>query len=267
MKKITVLGSAGMAGHVVYDYLTSLNKYEVGGISRKEFDIEEDLLGLVEFLENNKPDIVINCMGLLIKASQNNPTKAIFINSLFPHILSDLPSRIIHLSTDCVFDGKEGNYSETSLPTDTGWYGRSKALGEIRNNKDLTLRTSIIGPELKENGTGLFDWFMHQTGEIQGFSNVMWNGITTLELAKQLDHIVDTNLSGLYHLVTDVPISKYGLLLLIQSVWNKTDVKVNQESNTYQNKVLINNRLGDYNPNIPNYPTQLEELKRWMDKK
>jgi len=277
MKKVLIFGSSGMAGHMIYNYLIRFPEmYDVLGISRviheniksESFDIEDELIECAEFLSEYKPHIIINCIGLLVQPCQDDPTRAIFVNSFWPHVLEDasreLNTKLIHISTDCVFDGKNGPYNETSLPTETNWYGRSKAIGEIRNDKDLTIRTSIIGPELKDDGVGLFEWFMRQTGEISGFSNVAWNGITTLELAKQIHKIflLDFNLTGLYHLVTDVPIAKGDLLQTIQDVYGKTDVKINQvAASESRNKVLINNRTNEYNPNIPSYQIQLKELK------
>lgn len=264
MKKIIVLGARGMAGHMILDYLSSLNKYDVKGISRNEIDIEEDIEKLLDMLRDEKPDVVINCIGLLVKASQENIVRAIFINSLFPHILEDIGketnSKIIHISTDCVFDGKNGPYNEDDLPTETNWYGRTKALGEINNDKDLTLRLSIIGPELKENGTGLFAWLIGQMGIITGYKNVLWAGVTTLELAKQIDKILDMNLTGLYHLIPDFSISKYDLLKLIKEVYKK-DIEIIEDLSVVSNKVLKNSRKQDYDPNIKEYKLQLEELR------
>lgn len=279
MKKIVIFGSSGMAGHMVYRYFQSLNKYELLGISKTEvpgiesrvFDIEDNMPECLDFLLEYKPDVIINCIGILIQASQENPVRSIFVNSCFPHILEDLGklinSRIIHISTDCVFNGEAGPYIETDWPTERNWYGRSKALGEIVNDKDLTIRTSIIGPELKANGTGLFSWFMSQTGQVNGYTNVFWNGITTLEFAKQIDQILETNLSGLYHLTTTTPIAKGELLLQIRDVWQRTDIEILLTAvSKPQNKVLYNNRLTEYNPNIPSYRDQLQTLKDFYNK-
>jgi dTDP-4-dehydrorhamnose reductase len=278
MKKILICGSSGMAGHMVYKYLETTGKYDLLGMSRtiedgiksESFDIEDDLVECVEqCICQFKPDVIINCIGILVKASQDDPARAVFINSFWPHVLEDVSRemgcRLIHISTDCIFDGIKGPYNENDLPTEKNWYGRSKALGEVANSKDLTIRTSIIGPELKDDGTGLFEWFMKQTGEVSGFINVMWNGITTLELAKQLDRIIDTNLSGVYHLITDIPIAKGELLVEIQRVFEHTSVKIKPTAaSESRNKVLINNRIGEYLPGIPVYSVQLAELKEFQ---
>jgi dTDP-4-dehydrorhamnose reductase len=275
MKKIVIIG-IGMAGHVLYKYLKSLNKYILIGISKSkndyvdyQLDIETELFELGFILGSLNPDVIINCTGVLIKTSEDYPYKAIYINSFFPHWLEHMyrnsDTKIVHLSTDCIFDGKRGGYSEKELPTETNWYGRTKAMGELNNIKDLTLRLSIIGPELKKGGTGLFQWFMNQTGIVSGYKNVFWNGITTLELAKQIGVILDTDLTGIYHLVTTSPIIKGDLLELIREVWHKSDIKIEPNFTIFSNKTLINSRLKEYNPSIPDYYTQLKELYNWYE--
>jgi len=277
MKRILVIGAAGMAGHIVYRFLRSTGKYQVGAMTRTPttafdslvVDIEQELDTFTDLVMMTEADVVINCIGLLVKASQDNPAKAIYINSFLPHLLEnitkDTNTKVVHLSTDCIFDGKAGPYTELDLPTETNWYGRSKALGEIVNKKDLTMRTSIIGPELKENGTGLFHWFSKQTGEVKGYSNHWWNGITTLELAKQIDRVLDIDLSGIYHFTPELPITKGDLLSLIKDTWGRTDIDVvSVPAVTAQSKILINNRKKEYDPQIPSYPDQLKELKQFL---
>ena len=273
MKKILILG-IGMAGHVIYKYLDSLKKYDLTGISKTktdyvdyQIDIRMELYELAFVLENIFPDVIINCTGILVKESENFPSRAIYMNTFFPrwleHKYKDTSVKIIHISTDCVFDGVQGYYSETTPPNESNWYGRTKAMGELNNNKDLTLRTSIIGPELKDEGSGLFSWFLRQTGIVRGYDKVLWNGITTLELAKQIDKILDIdNLVGLYHLITRKEITKYDLLILIQKIWGKKDIEIIKDSLVYSNKVLMNGRL-EYEPYIPNYDKQLQELHDW----
>ena len=125
-----------------------------------------------------------------------------------------------------MFSGKKGNYSETDFRDADGVHGRSKALGEIINDKDLTIRTSIIGPELKENGEGLFHWFMHQHGCANGFQTAIWGGVTTLELAKAIDVAIDQGVTGLIQLSNGLGISKYDLLHLFSRIWHKQDVEI-----------------------------------------
>lgn len=278
MKKILIIGAHGMAGHIINQYLTSLNKYKIYTLTRdSKFGIADyycDVEQYIDYLdwlinEENHFDIVINCIGLLNQPSNENPTKAIYLNSYLPHYLESITknnnTKIIHLSTDCIFDGTKGNHSETDKPTEINWYGRSKALGEINNNKDLTLRLSIIGTELKKDGIGLLNWFLNQAGEVNGFINVYWNGITTLELAKQIDRIIEEKpqLSGIYHLSPDFKINKFDLLCIINNVWNK-NITIIPKSDFYQDKTLINFRKEEYNPQIIDYKTQLKELYNFI---
>jgi dTDP-4-dehydrorhamnose reductase len=276
-KKVLVVGTSGMAGHVIYKYLESLKKYDLGAVSRTVvedipsvcIDIEEDLSALENIIKTTSLNFVINCVGLLVKACEACPAEAIFINSFFPHLLENITSgtdtRVIHLSTDCVFSGRlevDMAYHEDCTPNEINWYGRTKALGELINEKDITLRTSIIGPELKD-GVGLLNWFLKQTGTVNGFSNHHWNGITTLEMAKQIDRLMGTDLNGLYHLVPNFRITKYALLKLFNETF-ETDLEIQEVGGVLVNKVLANNRVVEYDPCIPRYEDQLFELKEWM---
>jgi len=198
MKKVLILGSGGMLGHMVYTYFKALNKYEIidASFPQKAFS-ESTLLDVTNktelelYIDRNKPDILINCIGILLKGSEEDPSNAIYLNAYLPHQLSRLLNsyggKLIHVSTDCVFTGNKGSYVEADFKDARDTYGLSKSLGEVNNDHDLTLRTSIIGPELKEKGEGLFHWFINQTGEINGFTKMIWGGVTTLELAKVID--------------------------------------------------------------------------------
>ena len=274
--KVLVLGATGMLGHVVYTHLSN-NGHDVLGVSRTpsdglntvKIDVWQEHDKLVKFMLKDSPDVVINCIGVLIKESEGYPARAIYLNSLFPHLLSDLcvncGAKLIHISTDCIFNGEKGPYKESDFPTETNWYGRTKALGELNNTRDLTLRTSIIGPDLDPVGVGLFNWFSKQKGSISGYTDVFWNGITTLECAKQIERIITSNpeLSGLYHLTTSEAISKYDLLKAIHKIFGPFHVTITPLDKIKQNKVLVNTRK-DYQPRIPSYEKQLQELKKFI---
>lgn len=274
MKKIMIFGSTGMAGHILTYYLLSLNKYKVINISHKRklnkdsiiMDIM-DIKAVKKLIKKKKPDIIVNFIGILIKASEQRPDKAIFINSYFPHFLDHfggkLNIKIIHLSTDCVFSGKIGDYKEMEKKDGEGFYAQSKALGEIINNKDLTFRTSIVGPELKKDGEGLFHWFMYQKGIVKGHSKVYWTGITTLELAKAVDAAIEQDLKGLYHLIPKKKISKYELLLLFKQIWNRKNVRIGKFEKLGVDKSLTNSRK-DFNYRVKDYREMLKELYEWM---
>jgi len=273
--KVLVLGKTGMAGHVIYEYLKSSGKFDVIGTSRKkDADIQVDVLGDHKILESEEVrsfDYIINCIGTLIKESQQYPARAILINAWFPHYLEDClrnsNTKIIHIGTDCVFSGKTGFYKETANPDETNFYGRSKTLGEIINGKDLTLRTSIIGPELKD-GEGLFHWFMSlkEGDEIKGYVNAFWNGITTLDLAKAIEKIMmEGKLTGLYHLVPRVAISKCNLLEVINTVFERKIIVKPFRLPKNSNKVLINTR-DEFKFMFLDYHNMMTSLKDWIYK-
>jgi dTDP-4-dehydrorhamnose reductase len=261
-----------MAGHIISRYLDSTGKYEIIKVDHSKYDkniINLDVTekkALEELIEKLKPNIVINAIGILVKDSDSNPLNAIYLNSYFPHQLSYLGNKfnfkLIHLSTDCVFSGNEGGYVENSFKDGVGMYEQSKSLGEIKNKKDLTIRMSIIGPELNENGTGLMNWVLKQTGTIYGYNNVYWTGVTTLELAKGIDAAIDQNITSLYHLIPDEKISKFDLLNLIKEVFNLS-LEILKNEKPKHDKSLINTRE-DFNYNVKNYREMLVDLKNWM---
>jgi len=273
MKKILVLGVLGMAGHVMAEYLDSLDDYQVYGIARsdgryvtKKIDIL-DFSNVESYLNEIKPDVIINCIGMLVQQSKNDISTAILINSYLPHFLSELGNRLdyklIHISTDCVFSGKEGQYKEDAFKDGDDNYARTKALGEVINDKDLTIRTSIIGPELKNNGTGLLDWFFKQSGEIKGYTQAYWSGVTTLELAKATHEMIKQNITGLFQLCPENKISKYDLLGLFAKIWNK-ELTIVPFDNHAVDKSLVCLRE-DFEYYKLNYDSMLIELKQWIE--
>lgn len=271
MKKVLVIGSTGMLGHVVKKYLID-KKYDVYETTRNQtnkyyFDALENIKKIEEIIDSIKPDFVVNCIGILNKKAEDYPSQAILVNSYFPHYLDEMSEKynykLIHISTDCVFDGHEGNYKEDSPKTATTVYGTSKALGEINNNRSLTLRTSIIGPDTNPNGIGLFEWFMKQKDEVHGFRKAFWSGVTTIELAKQIEIAMNSNLTGLYHVTNGQKISKYDLLTIIKDVFNK-DIKIIPDDNYSCDKSLVVTRE-DYKFNIPSYHQMIVEMKEWIE--
>ncbi len=272
MKKVLVIGSTGMLGHVVKKYLID-KKYDVYETTRNQtnkyyFDALEDVKKIEEIIASIKPDFIVNCIGILNKKAEDYPSQAILVNSYFPHYLDEMSEKynykLIHISTDCVFSGHDGGgYKEDSPKTATTVYGTSKALGEINNNRSLTLRTSIIGPDTNPNGIGLFEWFMKQKDEVHGFRKAFWSGVTTIELAKQIEIAMNSNLTGLYHVTNGQKISKYDLLTIIKDVFNK-DIKIIPDDNYSCDKSLVVTRE-DYKFNIPSYHQMIVEMKEWIE--
>ena len=261
--RVTVVGSRGMAGHVIVKYLTQQG-HTVTAVDRTVLDIENG--DVDQFFETLDADFVVNAVGLLVKDCIDRPDRAIAINSWWPqycaHKLKDTNTRLIHLSTDCVFDGQRGNYFEADDHTETNAYGRSKSFGEVDNSKDITFRMSIIGPELK-NGTGLLNWVLtNKDDELPGWDNAWWNGITTLQLAKCIDQYINNpTITGVYHLVNnDVQINKYDLLCKINEVYELGKTIIPTQGPKTINKVLVDTR-GEIDFAIPDYNTQLQQLR------
>ena len=273
--KLLILGGKGMAGHVITDYFMQKEHYEVLYTSRDPNDEAGIYLDVTnvkrveEVIELTKPDIIINCIGLLNEQANSNPLLAFQVNSLLPHQLAKLSERhngkLIQISTDCVFSGLEGDYTEDQIPDGTSVYAQSKQLGEIVNDQHLTIRTSIIGPELKEEGIGLFLWFMNQSGEIKGYEKVLWNGVTTLELAKAIEEMIHHRVTGLYHLGSRKKVSKYELLMLIQDVFQKYNVKIVRDQDIVLDRTIKSTRT-DFEYIVPSYEEMLISLREWMQK-
>lgn len=273
MKKILVLGANGMAGHAITAGLMFENSYEVISVARSNSIINPSILmdvsnftSLKQLIKNTRLDVIINCIGILNKTAEDNPDQAILINSYLPHFLEtetkDTNIKVIHISTDCVFSGEQGAYRENSIKNGKGFYAQSKALGELENKKDLTFRTSIIGPELSANGIGLFNWFAMQENTINGFTNAFWTGITTIELTNAIKVAIAEDLTGLYHLVNDEKISKFNLLSILNKVFHK-GLTISAYEDYKVDKSLINSR-SDFSFKVKSYEQMILDMKNWM---
>jgi len=273
--KIAIIGSNGMAGHLISDYLSLNPKFEIvriardSSIKKNDYQIDvSDFNALEELISILKPDFVINAIGVLNADAENNPDRAVLLNSYFPHFLAKIcdkyESRLFHISTDCVFNGKKGSYLENDFKDGIGFYAQSKALGEVIYHNHITIRTSIIGPDIKRNGIGLLNWILLQKEDIIGYSEAFWGGVTTLELAKAIEFFILQNIDGvnIYHLTNSEKISKFDLLRIINEVFN---MKLNiSSSNEYKvDKSLINScKSIDYR--VPTYQTMIEEMYNWV---
>lgn len=268
--RILVLGSSGMLGHVVVQYFSEQG-YQIGTVARTKnsdynLDVCDNMEGLEDIFNNFKPEVVINCIGILNKVAEDNKYMAVKLNSLLPHYIDMLSLKynfkFIHVSTDCVFEGIKGNYIESDYKDATSFYGQSKALGEINNNYNLTLRTSIVGPDINENGIGLFNWFMKQEVAIGGYTRVVWTGVTTIELAKCMEIAIKNNLTALYHVCNNETINKYDLCQLFNQYFNK-NLTINKNDSVISNKSIIN--TSDFDFGIPSYEKMIKEMKEWID--
>ncbi len=281
-EKILVLGVTGMLGHKLFEVLSRYPQYEVNGTTRNleglkdkfspqlsEKIIEnidaENFETIEKIIFDIKPDTVINCIGIIKQLpSAKDSISAIYGNALLPHkihkVCLENNARFITVSTDCIFDGKKGNYNEDDKSTAEDLYGKSKYLGEIKGENAFTIRTSIIGHQVKGK-FGLLEWFLAQEGKINGFKKAIFSGFPTLELSKIIAEYIlpDKSLQGLYH-VSSEPISKYELLNIIADVYGKK-IKIVPENEFLMDRSLNSLRFRTktgYNP--PTWPKLVKDM-------
>jgi len=273
--KLLVLGCNGMAGHMISLYLHEQG-HKVLGFDRSESAYVKSIVGdarntklVTEIITRGNFDSVINCIGILNQFAERNKERSTFLNSYFPHFLADVTAgsdtQIIQMSTDCVFSGTRGGYTEDSFRDGETFYDRSKALGELEDEKNITFRSSIVGPDINADGIGLFNWFMKQSGEINGFLKAIWTGQTTLQLAKAIEAAAKEKAHGLYNLVPDHPISKYDLLILFNRYFKKDCIKINPTEGVVVDKSLKRTRF-EFNYLIPDYEEMIAELAEWINR-
>lgn len=272
--RFLVLGCNGMAGHMISLYLKEQG-HDVTGFARSESRFVETIIGdardldlLKRSIDEGGYDTVINCVGLLNKFAEADHESAVFLNSYLPQFLAkvtaDTHTQIIQMSTDCVFSGSKGGYTEDSFPDGTLFYDRSKALGELVDGKNVTLRNSIVGPDIKPSGIGLINWFLQQHGRVKGYKNAIWTGQTTLQLAKTMENAAIQHVHGLYNMVPDQSISKYDMLLLFNKYLRSDPIEVVPEENFRIDKSLVRTRFEGFSYKIPDYEQQIKELGDWM---
>lgn len=247
--KVLVLGSTGMIGHKIHQVLSCNKGLKLFNISKSKLNNETIILDLRKLdllrptLQKIKPDVVVNAAGILIEDSELNALNSVKLNALLPLALStlskELKFRLIQISTDCVFSGNNGPYRVLDAKEAYSVYGKTKSLGEVFRDENLTIRTSVIGPDLKWDGKELFNWFMSQKGIIDGYTRSIWSGVTTLELAKCIESCVANDAVGLHHLSSGTSISKYNLLKIINEEFGNR-VSINAVDGPVNNKVLIN---------------------------
>jgi dTDP-4-dehydrorhamnose reductase len=295
--KILILGGTGMLGHVLLRYFGTLTGYEVYATSRDSAKLPglfpegvssrfipgnldaDDPEHIIAVIQKVRPFLVINCIGIIKQLpAANDPVISIRINALFPHLVAracrDAGIRMIHIGTDCVFDGKKGAYAEDDAPAPDDLYGRTKLIGEIDYPGCVTLRTSIIGHEL-EGQYGLIEWFLAEKGPVKGYTKAIYTGFPTIEFARVIHRYVipAQDLSGLYH-VSSEPINKFDLLHLVAKKYGKSiDIEPHQDisldrslrSDRFREKTgymppswpeLVNTMFEDYTANREQYESK-----------
>lgn len=271
--KILVLGASGMAGHIITLYFKEQG-YDVTGFTRRPISYCKNIIGdamnvadIKSALESDNYDVVINCIGILNQFAEENKSAAVFLNGFLPHFVADTlrnrKARLIHMSTDCVFAGNTGPYYEDSFPDGKIFYDRSKAIGEVNDEKNLTFRNSIIGPDPNEKGIGLFNWFMKQNGTVGGYTGAIWTGVTTLTLAKAMEQAIKENLTGLYNLVNNESINKFELLHLFNKYFREGRIDIQPNANLQLDKSLRHKRT-DFSFTVPSYEQQVKDMQEWV---
>jgi dTDP-4-dehydrorhamnose reductase len=280
--KILVLGISGMLGSTAFRLLQSEHGHTVHGTARsadirKHFGADAlerihtgvdvtDTDALLMVLDQVRPELVMNCIGVVKQlASAKDPLVALPLNALLPHRLARccalVGARLVHVSTDCVFTGQGGAYTEASFPDADDLYGRSKLLGEVDYPNAITLRTSIIGHELG-SCNGLVEWFLSQEGQVRGFNRAIFSGLPTDELTRVVArHVMPRpDLHGVWH-VSAAPISKFDLLQLVRRAYGR-DTVIEADCSLVIDRSLDSRRFRDetgYAP--PDWPTMITRMR------
>lgn len=281
--RILILGGTGMLGHTLWQYFSSRfpDTYTTIRQSRAAYDKYElftsdkviDSVDVVDFqmltgiMKCIKPDFILNCIGITKRRKEADiAIHALTLNALLPNKLLEWgqnnSAKVVNFSTDCVFDGEQGNYTEESPPNATDLYGKTKALGEIQGENALTLRSSFIGTELHA-GTELLEWVLSQTGVVKGFKNAIYSGLTTLELSRIIEHIMVNHpgVTGIYNISSD-PISKFDLLMLIKEKMH-LDVEIVPDEAVRCNRSLDSTKFRkEFSYTPPTWEVMVDELAK-----
>lgn len=276
--KVLIVGASGMLGHQLWLELSKTHDV-YGTVRRRHTRLQNlsnssrhiipdvnayDLDKLKSIIDEHDFDVIINCIGIVKQLDESkNYISSISINSLFPHQLAKMAagSKLIQISTDCVFSGSRGDYSEDDLPDASDLYGRSKLLGEINYGHHLTIRTSIVGHELDSNRS-LLDWFLSSSGSVFGYSRAIYSGLTTLELARQINWILTNHfeLSGLWQIASN-PIDKFTLLSIVADSYEmEVDLQKNIEFIT--DKSLNFDKIKGIGYEPKDWPEMISDLRK-----
>jgi dTDP-4-dehydrorhamnose reductase len=278
--RVLIFGGDGMLGHRLYLHMRSRHEVKVtlrlALPAYTQYDLFNtantyDVVDAISFgsvrraVEDYEPQVIVNAIGIVKqRTSASHAVPSIEVNALFPHRLALLcrghGTRLIHISTDCVFSGRRGNYNEGNIPDATDLYGRSKLLGEVTEGNALTLRTSMIGRELTRKAS-LIEWFLSQQGPVRGFRRAIFSGFTTHELARIVDRLIVEfpDAAGLYH-VSAEPISKYDLLRMVRDRM-RPGVEITPDDEFQCDRSLDSTRFRTrFNYKPPSWQAMIDEL-------
>jgi dTDP-4-dehydrorhamnose reductase len=281
--RLFILGGTGMLGHTLWERLsrrfpdtyTTIRKgiEDYGDDCLYGSDRVIDHIDVMDFqmlegaIRGVRPDVILNCIGITKRREEpQNPIPSIVLNAMLPHKLAklaaDVNAKLIHFSTDCVFDGKTGRYSDDAPTNATDLYGRTKALGEVSGNSVLTLRSSFIGKGIQE-GTELLEWFLSQKNTVRGFKNAIYTGLTTLELCRVIEKLLldYPDASGLYN-VSSEPVNKFDLLRLVGEKMHRS-IEIIPDESFHCDRSLDSERFHrDFGYTPPSWTKMVEELSQ-----
>lgn len=268
--RVLVIGSSGMLGQMVTLYLVQRGFF-VTDLSRtrrlRPQTVLLDVLdqnAFIRFLEEQDYNVIVNCAALLGRACDSHPAEATALNAWFPHFLEEQfrerKTKIIQISTDAVFSSSLAERMPFDLCSPDTFYGQTKMTGELHNKKDLTLRSAFWGPDQRQEGSGLMNWFLESTGTVEGYRNVTFNGVTSLECAKCIEEAIIRDVAGVYHLCARETLSKYDLLCLLRSTFGHTGVQIEPVDSPISARHLAEPRLSCKKT----FLQMICELKHWM---
>ena len=261
--KIFVLGCSGVVGHAVALYFKEAG-HEV---QCAEVEMAYDAESLKAVIAEFQPDAIINCTAIVNQAAEDDKAGAAYLNAYLPHLLENLTAGtktvVVHRSTDCIFSGAKGQYTLEDWPDAKSFYARTKAVGELINDKDITIRVSLIGPAQDEADGSLLNWFLHQQGEVKGFANAIWTGLTTLEYAKAIESLLQQKAHGLFQAAPAEAVSKYELIQLFEKYFPSGRVIIKVDNNRVDKSLVPD--WGTYNIRIESYEEQIAEMKQWIE--
>lgn len=259
--KIFVLGNRGVVGHAIALYFKESGHDVVCSNDTTEASIKS-------LIEKRGFDAIINCTAIVNQVAEEDKAGAAYLNSYLPHLLEKLTAGsktvVVHRSTDCIFSGARGQYVLEDWPDAKSFYARTKAVGELNNDKDITIRVSLIGPAQDEADGSLLNWYLNQKGDVKGFANAIWTGLTTLEYAKTIENLLNQKAHGVFQAAPNASISKYELIKIFEKYFpcGRSIVKVN---NNRVDKSLVP-YWGDYDIEIKGYEEQIAEMKEWIER-
>ena len=260
--KIFILGCTGVVGHAVAAYFKEASHEVSCGDVAMAYDVEQ-----LKNVVSSHPDAIINCTAIVNQAAEDDKAGAAYLNAYLPHLLESLTAGtdtvVVHRSTDCIFSGAKGQYTLADTPDAKSFYARTKAVGELINDKDITIRVSLIGPAQDEADGSLLNWFLHQQGEVKGFANAIWTGLTTLEYAKAIENLLQQKAHGLFQAAPAEAVSKYELIQLFEKYFSGGRVIIKVDNNRVDKSLVPD--WGTYNIKIKSYEEQIVEMKQWIE--